>query len=566
MSEKKDKNITKQTEKILKKKLTRREFLNASLKVGIGLAALPLLDKLSSATRFAGKHIGSGIAYAKKKAGLAPGKIGGPTDFPGCERYQYSADSAAGRAIESVRRLKAAGKAPKKIVFMLPAGAVGHYNVPFPKGAPTSKQVWEEETGIKLEIAGVVSEQQFTKIVQDHTTRAGEYDIYAYWATNVGDLAQMGALYNLDEFVEKYRPEWTDSKRGYVGGETTVEQTQAYRGSIYSFTMDGDYQPWVYRRDLFGDPKEQREFKQRYGWDLQWAETWEQLDQLSEFFTRPEKGLWGSTDLRNQFWGFTNWMQRYTCFASPNQYYFDEDAKPLIYSEAGIKAAEEYVNAMKWHHPDAISWGWPEQYAHMSAGKAAITCAFPNMSKFLDNPDNPDSKVVGKLRYGISPGRIINGKLIRRALWWPSIAHGVSSHTRYPEAIYLFLQWANSPEMFTWMVGNPAGYYDPFQIPNFTDPIVVGSYKKYGVSTLTEQIKRATPPLRIAGANEYERALDTNLVAASAKRKTPEQAMKDTAKEWEKITNRLGREQQIAAIVAERRAWPTIVDTPTIKS
>ncbi len=42
--------------------------------------------------------------------------------------------------------------------------------------------------------------------------------------------------------------------------------------------------------------------------------------------------------------------------------------------------------------------------------------------------------------------------------------------------------------------------------------------------------------------------------------------MKDTAKEWEKITNRLGREQQIAAIVAERRAWPTIVDTPTIKS
>jgi len=492
---------------------------------------------------------------------LAAGKIGGPTGFSGCERYQYGPDDPAGRAMEALRSLPA-NKKPEKLLIMHPGGAVGHYSVPFPEGAPPSGQVFEEECGIKLEILATDENEQFTKIIQDTTTQAGGYDIYSFWGNNRGTLAESGAFLILDDFVQQYKPDWD---KYYVGGQAAVESQAKYAGKYVCVSFDGDYQSWNYRIDLFEDPKEQADFKAKYGWDLQWPETWEQLDQLSEFFHRPDQGLLGCTDIRNSIWGLTNWIQRYASFANPAQMYFDpETAKPLINSEAGILATQQYADTMRFKSPDAINWGWPEQYNNFAAGGAAITCAFPNMPKFLDDPDY-EGVVAGKIRTGISPGRIIDGVLIRRSVWWPNITLAVSTQTKYPEAAYLFLQWANSPSMFTWMVGNPAGYYDPFQQSDFVDPVVVASYKPYHIPTLTGVIERSVPPLNLNGASEYETALDTNCHAVIAGQKTAEKAMEDCAAEWEKITDRLGRERQIEVIKAQVSAFSTVKDTPTIQ-
>src|SRR5688572_17442857 len=73
-------------------------------------------------------------AYAQA---LAPGMTGGPTGFPGAERYQYNEGMSEGRAIEGIKKLKAAGKAPAKLVFLIGDGAIGQMNKPFPPGAPS---------------------------------------------------------------------------------------------------------------------------------------------------------------------------------------------------------------------------------------------------------------------------------------------------------------------------------------------------------------------------------------------------------------------------------------------
>ncbi|UCB44818.1 MAG: extracellular solute-binding protein [Spirochaetota bacterium] len=549
------------------KRVSRREFLGTSLKAGAGIAAASVASKFLRSDKYSPHSIfASGekkIEYTPK-AGLAPGMIGGPTGFEGAERYQYSADEAPGRAVDALRKLKAEGKAPDKLVIMLPPGAVGHWEKPYPEDAPLAKDVFFEETGIEVVLADVVETEQTTKLIQDYQTGARAYDTYSYWSDETQDLAAAGALLNLDEFVDKYKPDWLDPVWGNVGGDVATTSTSKYLGSVYNVVMDGDYQLWVYRKDLFEDPKEKREFKSRYGWDLQWPETWEQLDQISRFFHRPDKGLLGCTDIRNQYWGFSNWFQRYTSFDNPNQYYWDDDMNPLINSDAGIQATEEHVKSLEWHHKDAISWGWPEQYANMTAGGAAITCAYPNMPKFLDNPANPDSKVVGKLRSGVSPGRVIDGVLVRRSVWWPSIGHGVAANGKYPEAAYLLLQWASSGKVSTWLTANPAGYYDPWKIPHFKDPIVIGSYKDWHINTYVESIKRGSPPIIIPGVTEYRNVLDTNLQQALSGQKTSRQAMKDCADEWNQITDRRGRDKQIKAIRATRPAWPTVVDRPTI--
>ena len=69
---------------------------------------------------------------ARAAAGLAPGMTGGPTGFPGAEAYQYNESHSEGRAMAALKQMKAAGKAPSRLVVMVADGAVGHFTQPSP--------------------------------------------------------------------------------------------------------------------------------------------------------------------------------------------------------------------------------------------------------------------------------------------------------------------------------------------------------------------------------------------------------------------------------------------------
>lgn len=530
--------------------LSRRRLIGHAASAGALTAAIGIAPKFLS------------IRSARAQAALAGGMVGGPTGFPGAERYQYGAETPEGRAVEGIKALKGAGKAPAKIVLMLSEGSVGQLTKPFPAGAPSVKDLWEKETGVTLEVVGVPSGQEFTKTMQDISTKGGAFDIYAVEWNRLGDLAETKGLVAMDEFVAKYRPEWDAPGRGYVRGKDGVSLLNMYRDQTFGVSLDGDFQTWIYRRDLFEDAAEQSAFKARHGYDLAFPVTWKQLDHVATFFHRPDKGLFGCTDLRNQGWGYTNWYQRFTSTASPNQFLFDDAGAPLINSANGILATREYVDSLKYHSPDAISWGWPEQYGNMANGGAAITCAFSNMPKFLDNPTNQGSKVVGKLASALPPGREIDGKLVRRSVLWLNLSASISSQTRHAEACYLLLQWLGSSRIYSWMTANPAGYFDPFQLANFADPLVQESYHAYHVKTIRETIIRTVPSINYPGATAFHNALDENLVAALTKAKTAEQAMADTDREWRRIARRIGEDKLVSAIKANKAAWPTVVDRP----
>ena len=135
-------------------RLSRREFLRMAGVAGAGVVAAacapatptaaPQATEAPKATEAMATEAPTVVQPAKE--GLAPGMIGGPTGFDGAERYQYPADSPAGRAIEALKALPA-DKKPEALVVQFPEGAVGHFSVPFPEGAPTSQSIFEEETG-----------------------------------------------------------------------------------------------------------------------------------------------------------------------------------------------------------------------------------------------------------------------------------------------------------------------------------------------------------------------------------------------------------------------------------
>jgi multiple sugar transport system substrate-binding protein len=534
--------------------VSRSKLLKTAGAVGAGLAIGGITGKAKAFSP-------SSRNAALSKNRLEKGMVGGPVGFPGAQRYQYGPNTAPGRAILGLKRLTNNGKKPITLNWRIWNGAVGQFTQPFPTGAPTVAAQLLKETGVKINFVQDTPDNNGQKNLQTLTTRDGSTNILQTQITDNGDFAEGKMLLNLDPYVAKYKPDWADPKWGYAGGPTTEALMNKYNGSVYSVSFDGDYQVWAYRIDLFDNSANQKAFKAQYGYDLVgFPETWKQHDDVAAFFTKKDGSLYGSGDLKNPYWGYVNWMMRYVTAATPNQHYFGPNAKPLINSAAGIKATKEHVASLAWTYPDTLSKSWPEQYAAFGAGQLAMASMFSNCTKFITKGSSLDKGYGQYLRTALAPGRMVNGKLVRRSVIYFNAQFAVNrfSSSKLYEAAYLVLQWAGSGQIFSWMAGNPAGYFDPHGNSQFTDPLVRASYKPYACEQLKIIVPNTAPPIAgMRGANDYTTSLDNNLQKALTKQVSPAQAMAATASAWEKTTNRYGRAKQAKAIHAGLAAWPT---------
>ncbi len=497
--------------------------------------------------------------------GYAAGMTGGPTGFDGAERFQYNNTMSEGRAIEGIKALQAAGKAPEKISMLLTDGAIGQITKPFPDGAPSAKDVWERETGIKIDIIGAPAEDIFKKVMQDVTTGDGTFDIYTGPWNSTGDLVSSGGAVNCTDFVAKYQPDWGDPERGTPTPE--MEQLlYTYAGENYSFSLDGDFQTWFYLKGIYDMPEVQDAFMTETGHSLTVPNTWDEVDRISKFFTGKDFGngtMYGNGNLMSPFWGLATFYARYASMDFPNHHFFDEDANPTLNSELGIQCAEEHVRSFEWCPPDALTFTWAEAYGAMWNLIIPQTAIYTNLVKFGDgyNADgSAKSKATGMIGSHLPVGRQFGDKINRRSVLYYHITAWISSKSEYPEATYLFLQWLSSTRTYTWMAGNPGGYFDPMQQANFNEPLVEKTYHPYAMETIPATIARSVPSINFAGQTALDNALDEEIQAAITGQKTAREAMDAAQRKWERIIKRQKRNGIVDAIKASRETWPTIVD------
>src|SRR5207244_7078350 len=112
-------------------------------------------------------------------------------------------------------------------------------------------------------------------------------------------------------------------------------------------------------------------------------------------------------------------------------------------SAAGSQATKEHVASMAWTYPDTLSKSWPEEYATMGAGGAAMGTFFSNVTKFI-TAGSPLDKGFGQfLRTEVAPGRMIKGKLVQRSIIYQNNQFVINafSNKKLHEAAYLVMQW-----------------------------------------------------------------------------------------------------------------------------
>ncbi len=203
---------------------------------------------------------------------------------------------------------------------------------------------------------------------------------------------------------------------------------------------------FAYRTDLFNDPDEQAAFQEQYGRELTVPETWEELVEVGEFFTRPDEDLYGF----NYRYGAPNnilfdYMIHFGFSRGVN--FFDADFNPLFATDAAFDAAAFFTGQdfLNLQPPGRESFQFGEVLQNYSQGVVAMygteSWAIPllldpeasvvaDVTAFAPIPGwlNPETGEIQRALLSAGPAYMINANISdeRKRLAWDylQLAHG----------------------------------------------------------------------------------------------------------------------------------------------
>ncbi len=423
----------------------------------------------------------------------------------------------------------------------------------FAKAQPKYLDEWEKLTGIRIKTIEYGYTEIPAKIMADAVAKTGQYDIYNHQMYMLPDAVEAGVVIPLDDFAARGKPYFDDIPK-------TLRSEMCYKGKLYTFFTDGDQTVLALRKDLVELPQARAAFKAKFGREPGCPDTWKQWEELASFFNGKkgqnfygitlEKDLYGAQEYRAREFGYRWWQGR---FSSKNKLMFDRNMKPLIDGPEGIETTREMVSLTKYMPQDVFGWGTPQNYPFFAQGNSFSISTFPSIVGYANKAQG--TVISGKILPCVVPGSVVKGKLVRRSVQPAGTNYMVSKYSKHPEAAYWFLQWFTGPEMGNRAVADPDGFWDPFRPSQGKDPKIAEKYGSKDFVTITlENARIAVPMIPLQGNREYFDALDVNLQEAFHGRIAPEEAMKRTARQWEKITDDIGRKRQI-------EAWKYVVES-----
>jgi multiple sugar transport system substrate-binding protein len=434
---------------------------------------------------------------------------------------------------------------------------------------------FEAATGAKLEIVELPFAEHFPKLMTDLTSQTGEYDASIAGAWWLGDLVGGDFIIPYDNYYNDPKfPQWDD--QDVLPGP---RELLYYGGKKFMVANDHDGQVMYYRRDLLEDPKHQEAFQKKYGYELRPPQTWDEFGDVAEYFNgkdlngdgQPDAGRTMHLKVGGQgMFHFMSFSAPYVIGPeNPNLYWFDpENMKPLIDSPGHVRALKKLVELTQYGPEAMKAWSLGESWDYFLRGEAALTFTWGDLGALAQQEG---SKVKGKIGAAPIPGtkeyyNVEAGEWVKTDeinvvgnTTGGSWAGVISKFSDAPEATYYLLALMATKEKSTVYAARGWDGVDPGRYYHFLPPDGTGSMENYRKAGWNEgdakeyttayfdnfNAEQQFPYLRIPATFEYWTALDTNLSDAATGQATPEEALKDTAGEFEDITERLGREQQL---------------------
>jgi multiple sugar transport system substrate-binding protein len=403
-----------------------------------------------------------------------------------------------------------------------------------------------DKLGIKIETEVIPLDAFVAKTLLEFNSGQSPWDLIMFGPSNMPDYGRH--FEPLEPWIQKLKLEFYLEDIADVYKKLMLR----YSGKLVSVPYDGDVHILFWNKVAFERPDNRAKFKAKYNYELAPPKTWKQFDDQAEFFAG-----WGWDGSSNKLFGagasykpsasgfsYHWWRQRF--FAYGGQY-FDKEMKPLINTASGLRALEEMVRTMPAYPPGVLLFESEEPKTMLIKGEVPLLHSWTSTGKRVG--DARESLIVGKAGFGLVPGAEIDGKIIHRPAITPGRAMAVSKYSQKKEATMKVLEFISLPDQSLKIVMDAKTIMDPWRVSHFRSEKFRKAFP--GAPEYLDAIEKTFPfvvpdPV-IPAADEYQRKLSFEITEALAKRKSPKDALDSAAKEWEKVTERRGRDKQRAA-------------------
>jgi multiple sugar transport system substrate-binding protein len=365
------------------------------------------------------------------------------------------------------------------------------------------------------------------------------YDIYVLFPAKIPQYVERNMLLPVDNYIQATKD---------IDDILPVYRNlyMKYQGHDYGMVYDGDTHLLFYREDLF--KKYNNEYKKTYGKDLTPPQTWVEYDQIAKFLTRDTNND-GKIDLYGTAI-FGGDAKRYIWFAerylSMGDQYFDDNMNPLIQGKDGVKALQDLVllNDSGATPPHSM-YDWIDLNNSFLHGDTAMVVQWSDTSRFQFDQKTWKSTVAGKVDWTLVPAE--DPKNPRGGVWIGRVL-GISSQSSHPDKAWQVISYITSKNVSKNAVTSLSTINDPFRFSHFSvtskGAFPTKELNEHFLKTVQKSLEHPNADLMIPGGWDYMQALDKNIYLAFIHKLTAQDALLKTADEWNKITDRYGREQQ----------------------
>ena len=431
---------------------------------------------------------------------------------------------------------------------------------------------WEAYTGAKIKWIDLAQADYNARLQQSIATGTVDFDIIEMGAPFEGDMGVKDLLSDM--------PDWVKTQIDFDDIVNYLKPpVGTWNGKIHRVTIDSDCHTMNRRTDVFGDgdlAKQWADWKDKAGL-TDWGppKTWQQVQQVTKFLKGKKvkgKEVYGFLDQPKPWGGFQFYFTAsrstaYTKYPGEKNWMFDENMKPLVNNPGWVRAIQDVVDLLPYEPADQINadpgttafqqflpgtgsllewWG--------DIGTVAKTSDTATIGDVLDFDILPASDDVYNFRKGaweklptgpnIAPNMAYLG-------WGIYVMKSVDGDAQRHKAAWSAAAHLGGKDLSMWTAAYPSGFQPYRKSHTNLDLWALAGYdKKYIGSYMDSQSTSYNHPNsaiepRIPGIFQYYSIAEDELAKVFAGKETAQQGADNVAAAWDKLTDKLGRENQV---------------------
>jgi multiple sugar transport system substrate-binding protein len=430
---------------------------------------------------------------------------------------------------------------------------------------------WETYTGAKITWIDLAQADYNPRLQQAIASGTVDFDILEMGAPFEGDVCGKGLASEMPDWV-KTQIEFDD----YVNYRKPPVGT--WGGKIFCVDIDGDTHNFNYRTDYFADADLAKAWTAEGGkgdWGV--PKTWQQVQAVTKFLKGKKiggKDAFGYLDSPKPWGGFCFYFlgSRATAYAKhpdDKAWLFDVDTmKPRITNPAWVRAIQDVIDALPSEPADQINAD-PNTtgFQQFLAGTGSMVTWWGDIGS---NAKTNDASVIGDVcGFSILPGSddVYNSKTAK----WETLPSGpnfapnlaylgwgiyvmarVDSDSAKHKAAWSAAAHLGAKDIALWMAAYPSGFQCYRNSQNNIDEWVGAGYDRAFITNyLASQFDSYNHPNgaiepRIPGIFQYYSLAEDELAKTFAGKNDAQTGANNIAAAWEKLTDQLGRDKQIA--------------------